>query len=246
VYKVVWFARFREGMAREDARRHWSDVHGPLARKASQITAYVQSHAVAPLGLGGIGDGELGFDGYSSCWFSDEDAYRGVVRSPEWDDVRADSDNVFAPDSFHGMCAVLDERKIVDGDFGPFKAVWVVRFKEEIRADPGRARDAHEYWIETHGGDFGRKVPGIGRYVQNHCVAALGEQGADPGGELFFDGYSECWFGDEAAFEQAMGSPEWSAMNADAVTFCDVDYIVGGMSAIVEENVVKDGRAVTH
>ena len=28
-------------------------------------------------------------------------------------------------------------------------------------------------------------------------------------------------------------------MNADAETFCDVDFIVGGMSAIVEENVVK-------
>jgi len=245
VYKVVWFARFREGMAREDARRHWSDVHGPLALKASQIAAYVQSHAVAPLGMGGIGDGELGFDGYSSCWFSDEDAYCAVVRSPEWDAVRADSDNVFDPDSFRGMCAVLDQRTIVDGDFGPFKAVWVVRFKEEIRNDPGRARDTHAYWIATHGEEIGSKVPGIGRYVQNHCVAALGEDGADPDGELFFDGYSECWFEDQAAFEQAMGSPEWLAMNADAETFLDVDYIVAGMSAVVEENVVKDGRLVT-
>ena len=58
--------------------------------------------------------------------------------------------------------------------YGPFKAVWVVRFKDEIRSDPARTREAHEHWIETHGGRFGRDVRGIGRYVQNHCVAPLG------------------------------------------------------------------------
>ena len=31
-------------------------------------------------------------------------------------------------------------------------------------------------------------------------------------------------------------------MNEDAASFCDVDYILDGMSAIVEENVVIDGR----
>jgi uncharacterized protein (TIGR02118 family) len=143
------------------------------------------------------------------------------------------------------MCAVLDERTIVDGDYGPFKAVWVVRFKDEIRSDPERAREAHDHWIETHGSRFGRDVPGIGRYVQNHCVAPLGQEGADPRGELLFDGHSECWFEHRGAFELATSSPEWLAMNDDAMTFCDVDYILSGMSAVVEENVVKGGRRLT-
>jgi uncharacterized protein (TIGR02118 family) len=243
VYNVVWFARFRAGMAREDARRHWREVHAPLALRASQITAYVQSHAVAPLGPDGVGDGALGFDGYSSCWFVDEETYLELLRSQEWEAVREDSPNIFDSDWFDGMCAVLDQRTIVAGDYGPFKAVWVVRFKDEIRGDPARTREAHEYWVATHGEDLGRKVPGIGRYVQNHCVAALGEQGADPGVELRFDGYSECWFEDREAFEYATSSSEWQAMSDDAAAFCDVDYTLG-MSAIVEENVVKDGRAV--
>ena len=34
-------------------------------------------------------------------------------------------------------------------------------------------------------------------------------------------------------------------MNDDAVTFCDVGYILGGMSAVVEENVVKGDRMLT-
>ena len=37
VYKVVWFARFLEGMDKHEARRHWREVHGPLALKVPQI-----------------------------------------------------------------------------------------------------------------------------------------------------------------------------------------------------------------
>ena len=245
MYKVVWFARFLEGMSNKDARRHWREVHGPLGLKVPQIEAYVQSHAVEALGPAEASDVTLGFDGYSCCWFADEAIYGEARRTPEWAAIGADSSNLFDSDSFRGMCAVLDERTIVDGDYGRFKAVWVVRFKDEIRSDPARTREAHEYWIETHGGRFGCDVPGIGRYVQNHCVAPLGAEGADPNGELWFDGFSECWFEHRGAFELAMSSPEWLAMNDDALTFCDVDYIVDGMSAIVEENVVKGGRRLT-
>jgi uncharacterized protein (TIGR02118 family) len=245
VYKVVWFARFLEGTDKHEARRRWREIHGPLGLKVPQIEAYVQSHAVAALGPDKESSVPLGFDGYANCWFADEESYREALQTPGWSDIAAGSANLFEPGSFRGMCAVLDERTIVDGDYGPFKAVWVVRFKDEIRSDPARIREAHEHWIETHGGRFGRDVPGIGRYVQNHCVAPLGEQGADPSGELLFDGYSECWFEHRGAFELATSSPEWLAMNDDAVTFCDVGYILGGMSAVVEENVVKGGRTLT-
>jgi uncharacterized protein (TIGR02118 family) len=239
VYKVVWFARFLQGMDKREGRRHWHEIHGPLGGKVPQIETYVQSHAVEALGSAEAGDLTPAFDGYSCCWFADEGAYREALGTPEWAAVAADSPNLFDSDSFRGVSAVLDERTIVEGDRGPFKAVWVVRFTDEIRRDPARVREAHDYWIETHGGRFGRAVPGIGRYVQNHCVAALGDEGADESGELEFDGFSECWFEDRAAFDRAMTSPEWLAMNDDAQTFCDVDYIRDGRSAVVEEHVIK-------
>ena len=241
MYKVVWFARFLEGMDKHEARRHWREIHGPLGRNVPQIETYVQSHAIEALGSVDMSDATLGFDGYSCCWYADEESFLESIRTPEWADIGVDGANVFDMDWFSGMSAVLDERTIVDGGYGPFKAVWVVRFKDEIRSDPARTREAHEYWIETHGGRFGRKVAGIGRYVQNHCVAPLGAEGADTSIELSFDGFSECWFEDRAAFDRAMSSPEWLAMNDDAETFCDVDYILGGMSAIVEEHIVKGG-----
>src|SRR5438067_2380557 len=219
-------------MSKEEGHRHWREVHGPLGRRVPQIEAYVQSHAVEALGPVETSEVPLAYDGYSCCWFAGEESYREAIGTPEWADIGTDGANLFDPESFVGMCAVLDERTIVEGDRGPLKAVWVVRFKDEIRADPARSREAHEYWIETHGGRFGRAVPGIGRYVQNHCAASLGDD------ELLFDGFSECWFEDRTAFERALASPEWLAMNDDAETFCDVDFIVGGMSAVVEETVV--------
>ena len=245
MYKVVWFARFLDGMDREEARRHWREVHGPLGRQVPQIETYVQSHAVQALGAVAATDLRLAFDGYSCCWYADEQSFLESLRTPEWAGISADGPNLFDMDWFWGMSAILDERTIIDGDYGPFKTVWVVRFRDEIRRDPARSQEAHEHWIATHGGRFGREVPGIGRYVQNHCVAPLGVEGADASIELAFDGFSECWFEDRAAFELAMSSPEWLEMNADAESFCDIDWILDGMSAIVEENVVKGRRSPT-
>lgn len=241
MYKVVWIARFKSGLDRDTARRHWSEVHGALARRVPGIERYVQNHARSPLHAVGVGEGPLGFDGYSCCWYASREAFHASLRTSEWSAVAADGPNVFAPDSLRGMSAGLGEVTIVDGEPGPFKTVWIVRFKDEIRASPERMREAHEYWIETHGRHFGRRVPGIGRYVQNHAVEAVGPSGVDEELELRFDGFSECWFRDRSDYELAMASPEWAAMNEDALNLFDLDFVLGeGMSALLDERVVKD------
>ncbi len=244
--KVVWFARFLPGLSREEGRRHWREIHGPLGAVVPGIEAYVQSYAITALGAVGPTDGALAFDGYSCCWYADEESFLASLQTPEWAAISADAPNLFDTDSFWGMSAILDPHTIVDGDYGPVKAVWPVRFKDGIRRDSARTQEAHEYWIETHGGHFGRAVPGISRYVQNHCVAPLGVDGADESIALLFDGFSECWFEDQAAFELAMASPEWLAMNDDAENLFDLDYILGGMSALIDENIVKGKRELAH
>ena len=238
--KVVWFGRFLDGIDRGEARRHWREEHAAFGRAVPQIEAYVQSHAVESLGAGG-----RGFDGYSCCWYADEESLVASLQTPEWAKLGPDGDEFFDMAWFSGMSAVLDEQTIVEGDYGPFKTVWVVRFKGEIRRDPAWTREAHEHWVEIHGKRFGGAVPGIGRYVQNHCVAPLGAEGRDPSIDLLFDGFSECWFEDRAAYERAISSPEWAEMGVDATTFCDVDYF-DRMAAVVEEHVVKGSRASAH
>ena len=77
-------------------------------------------------------------------------------------------------------------------------------------------------------------MPGIDRYVQNHVVEPIVD-----GVKLGYDGFSECWFKDRAAFDVTMESKEWEEMNNDAKNIFDRDWIVGGWSSLLDEVVVK-------
>jgi hypothetical protein len=55
-----------------------------------------------------------------------------------------------------------------------------------------------------------------------------------------FDGFSECWFVDQAAFQRALGSNEWQRMNDDADDLFELDYVVPKMSAVLEQRVIVE------
>jgi uncharacterized protein (TIGR02118 family) len=111
-YKVVWFAKFRSDMSREDAAAHWRDVHAPIALSVPGIDRYVQNLAVGTLTMTGVSDEIPAFDGFSECWYADRDAYLGSQESPEWDALAADGFNFMRMDALDGMSAVLEERVI--------------------------------------------------------------------------------------------------------------------------------------
>ena len=240
MYKVVWVARFHQGVSPEQARRHWREVHAPLGTKVAGIERYVQNHVLSALGPLAVSEEPAAFDGYSCCWYRDREAFEESLQTPEWAALGADSPNLFDDSRWDGSSASLDARAIIDGPRAPFKTVWFVRFKPEVRGDPQRSRAAHERWIASHGGHFGTRVPGISRYVQNHVVSAIDATGENADIAMDFEGFSECWFADRAAFELAMASPEWAAMNEDADELFDVDYIVPAMSAVLEESVIVE------
>jgi hypothetical protein len=74
----------------------------------------VQNHAVAPVGGGGEARDPLRFDGFSECWFTDEQAFLDAVNSPTWERMNADGHNIFDMDDMWG--AVLHERVVKAGD----------------------------------------------------------------------------------------------------------------------------------
>jgi uncharacterized protein (TIGR02118 family) len=244
MFKVVWVARFRDGISRADALRHWTTIHGPLAAKVSGIDRYVQNHVLCALGAIASSDEPTRFDGYSCCWYGDSTSFEASLRTREWGAIGADSPNLFDDTCWDGWSASLDARTIIDGDEAPFKTVWFVRFKDDVRADPARTREAHDYWIATHGGRFGARVPGISRYVQNHVVRAIDATGENAMMPMEFDGFSECWFEDRGAFERAMTSREWLRMNEDAEGLFDVEYSVPAMSAVLQQTEIVHGAGV--
>ena len=167
MYKVAWFARFPQGMAKDDARRYWAEHHAPLSLR-SGIERYVQNHVTgSPPTVGGEPAEETHFDGYSLGWWSDREAFDATMASPEWKAVEADGANVFDMTWLDGMSAQVREHVVIDGPQGPFKVVWVCRFKPGM--DPAAG---HAHWENVHGAIFKKSVD-IDRYVQNHVVGAL-------------------------------------------------------------------------
>jgi uncharacterized protein (TIGR02118 family) len=81
--------------------------------------------------------------------------------------------------------------------------------------------EALAHWHTRHA-ELVRAVPGLRRYVQNHCVAGPAR---DAGAQVPFAGLGEVWFDDFAAAQAAMGTPEWRAVLADAATFMDIDHL---------------------
>jgi uncharacterized protein (TIGR02118 family) len=247
MYKVVWIASFHDKISREDASRHWTEVHGELGKKIPGVERYVQNHVISALDAEEVSDAKTYFDGYSCCWYVDRTAFEESLKTPEWAALGVDSPNLFDDSKWDGWSAALDPRTIIDGPEGPFKTVWIMRFTPEIRADPELTREAHESWINVHGKEFGVQVPGISRYVQNHVTAAIDGGGENPNIPLEFDGFSECWFEDEAAFERTMKSEEWLRMNEDAFRLFDVEAAVPHMSAVLDERVIVDSsRELAH
>lgn len=232
MFKVVWVVRFREDVPGEEARRHWLGTHAELGERIPGLERYTQNHVVGPMPVGsGPLEERVDFDGYSLGWFTDAAAYDAAMRSPEWKAQFADRDNAFDTEFFQGSRCVVEERVLRDGPTPPLKVAWFVRFA------PGRDRaQLREHWTNVHG-PLSLELPGLRRYVQNHPIEAIGDGGRTGSLDgMRFDAFSEAWWDNRAAFDEAMASPERAPMAADGDTLWDRTTF---LAAFVDEHVVK-------
>ena len=232
MFKVVWVARFRENMTREDGSAYWTDVHGPLGLRVDALEGYVQNHVVGTIGASGIIDADPAFDGYSCEWFEDREAFETMLASPEWQAVVEDGPKVFAMGSLHGMSSVVEQRVMLDGPRSPFKVAWFARFRPDLSRS-----EASDYWLNVHG-PIALEAGGFDRYVQNLVVGSLGPNGVgdDP---VRYDGFSECWFESQEADERAVAAAGWKQLVDDGPNLLDMAALERVMSVVVEERVTR-------
>jgi hypothetical protein len=232
--KIVWGGIFREDVPVDEARSHWANIHGPLGLKAAGMAGYIQSHVVGALVNRDIVDRPVFLNGYSVQWWESRDAFSRAMKSPEWDAVRVDDATIFNSTASRGTSAVLEPRVIKDGPRLPFKVVWFARFLPHI--DPQEASDR---WL-SHGA-IAIESGEVGRYIQNLVMAGIGKDGSiSTDNKVIYDGFSECWFADRAAYERAVGSEPWARLEQDAATLFDMEAMSDGMSAVLEERVIRD------
>jgi len=90
-YKLIFGAKRRPGMSREDFGRYWTTTHADKAKRVPGIRRYVIN--LAP-DLSGSGR-EQAYDGFAEVWFESEAAMRESARSPEIRVVLDDEPNLF-------------------------------------------------------------------------------------------------------------------------------------------------------
>ena len=113
------------------------------------------------------------------------------------------------------------------------KVVWVCRY----RPDWDRER-AQRYWRTHHAGMGRQVIETMPLYLQNHLVEPVGPRTVRDG-TLAVDGFSVCWFDGEDGFRRCIESPEMQDMDEDATRVFDVDAILGGWSARLDETVTE-------
>jgi len=91
MYKMIFGAKRRPGMSRDDFGRYWTTVHAEKAKKVPGIRRYVINLAPDLSGSGA----EQAYDGFAEVWFESEQAMRDSARSPEIRSVLDDEPNLF-------------------------------------------------------------------------------------------------------------------------------------------------------
>jgi uncharacterized protein (TIGR02118 family) len=85
--KNIEFVNRRPGMALDEFRTYWRNVHGPLAAKISSIRRYEQNH----LALGEYQNGAAPpYDGLAVTWFASTAEMRSGAATAEYAATRAD------------------------------------------------------------------------------------------------------------------------------------------------------------
>jgi uncharacterized protein (TIGR02118 family) len=93
--KAIWFFHRKPGTTPAQFRRHWLEVHGPLAMKhIGNLRRYIQNHTVDEE----YADGEPDLDGLVEAWVDDGAALAETEATDEHAFVRSDEANFLDTD----------------------------------------------------------------------------------------------------------------------------------------------------
>ena len=176
--KQLSIFRRREDLSQGAFRDYWRNRHPDVVTRLPGIRRYVQNHVT------GVLRGDLGWDGIAEVWFDDIHSMRANVGSPVLADIRADEANFIAAGSMVSM--VTAEHAFVDGSTGSElrKVVALVKRKPGLTAEQFQGE-----WRRGVGPQVA-DLPGVRRYVQDHCRLGIYRAGKEPA----FDGMASLWY----------------------------------------------------
>ncbi|MBB4041784.1 uncharacterized protein (TIGR02118 family) [Microvirga flocculans] len=204
----------RPEVSQADFRRHWREVHGPLAARLPGLRRYHQNHVVDTRQLAiDHARGSWSIDGISELWFdSDEDMNR-ALSSEEYMEVARDHH------LFVGQTGLITAVQNVVVPVDPAAGLLVKRMSILTRKAGLTPEQFKEEWWGFHAEAVG-KFPNLMGYTQNLVTgrsAGLGQPASYEA--LPIDGMVEMWFRSVADIEAAFRSPAADVSQTHALSF---------------------------
>ncbi|MFJ4264406.1 EthD family reductase [Paenarthrobacter nicotinovorans] len=153
VPKRITYLEKRDGMSREDFRKHWSTIHADIARDLPGVVAYRQNHLYQASPDGSPTDGGFAVDGIVELWFADDSVVNAGFDSPVASRLAADEVN-FLSGLVGGAVEAAEP-------YAPCPTkLWVLgRWMDAQAPDPGRVAA----WADSQGAQW----PGAGHVSVN-------------------------------------------------------------------------------
>ena len=109
--KRISFLTRKDGTTHEEFVRHWSEIHGPLARGIPGLCRYVQSHIVGEASRADIAGSDIAIDGIAELWYDNAETMEQAIQSDQAKRLFADgAEFIGAIKTF-----VVEEKVIIDG-----------------------------------------------------------------------------------------------------------------------------------
>lgn len=205
---LTWFSR-KPGMTVDDFRGYWRDEHPKAVLRMPGLRAYNQN----PTADSGYAKGNPYCDGIAETWWDDLDAIRAQRGTAELDALMIDEAEFIDPARRQQL--VVSEVVINDVEIteGALKQITWLRRRSDLTPE-----QCHDYWRDHHG-PLALRIPGLGRYVQNHVVPSQYRNGRTPP----FDGAAIVHLADLDLARRAGTSEEMAATLSDNENFVDTD-----------------------
>ena len=205
----------KQGLSTEAFKKHWKEIHGPIALKAKKMRRYHQN-LVIDSEQRGIDYARSGMtvDGFSELWFDNLYDMNTSI-TPEIRKELADDEELIMDDVKVIVTIQNVVIPIVCTGKPLTKRMSLIRRRQDVDAETFKRE-----WWEVHS-DLVRAFTGVRGYNQCLIVDRIIGGKSMPYEELPIDGVVELWFEDTSGLEESFASPAGQKAQAHAKTFIE-------------------------
>lgn len=189
----------RDDLSHSAFRKHWREVHGPIAAKLPGLRRYHQNHIVDRKQLGIKYPRGAEYDGISELWFDDLHSMNEAFTSDVAQQLIADESNLLSD-----ISTITAVQHVVIPEYCGSK---LVKRMSTVQRKPGISSDQFKSeWFDVHSFLI-KRFSQIKGYTQNFIFDRTNRRRPASYEDLSIDGIVELWFDDLESLNSCFESP---------------------------------------